>query len=306
MIYSQRFKYLYIRCVDQIKTYHEVVPENTSITFDIKRMEDIYDKVQGLADEPHRHEYYIVLIVLKAKGSRSVDFQKFELKNHQMYFVSPGQVHQIVEEEKSYGYAITFSPQFLIHNFIEESFLKDVHLFQENGFSPPLQLTEEGIAQAAKYGEEMLKLNETESKWKYQSLGAWLKLLLIHAQEACDIFPEKHTQTIHAGKTLLREFKSLLEKHYASWHKVSSYADALHITADYLNNSISNLTGKNVKSHIQNRILLAAKRMLLFSEFNTKEIAYELGFKEPANFSTFFKKHTKMSPSAFKKAHTSK
>ena len=131
--------------MQSIKTYHEVVPENSSLTFDIKRMEDIYDKVGGQADEPHRHDYYIVLIVKRASGIHAVDFQEFELKDHQMYFVGPGQVHQIIENEKSFGFAITFSTQFLVHNFIEESFLKDIYLFQENGFSPPLQLSSETV-----------------------------------------------------------------------------------------------------------------------------------------------------------------
>ena len=80
---------------------------------------------------------------------------------------------------------------------------------------------------------------------------------------------------------------------------VSQYAEALHITPDYLNASLKSLTGTGAKEHIQNRILIAAKRLLKFSDLNTKEIAYELGFSEPANFSIFFKKHTGISPSKF-------
>lgn len=289
--------------MDRIKIYQEVVPNNNSISFEIKRMEDIYDQMQGEADEAHRHDYFIVLIVQKAKGKHIIDFHEFDLKGNQMYFVSPGQVHQILEEEKSYGYAITFSNQFLVYNYIEKSFVNNLYLFQENGFSPPLELTSEMLDRACFFAEEMMVSKQKDDKWKYQTIGAWLKLLLILAQKSCDINPDHHTQSIQAGKVLLKDFKELLDQNYQQWHKVSDYASALNITSDYLNNAISGLTGKNVKSHIQNRILLAAKRMLLFSDFTNKEIAYQLGFSEPANFSQFFKKLSKISPSAFKKQY---
>ena len=287
----------------KIKNYEDVVPSNGEISFDIKRMEDIYELMKGQPDEPHRHDYYIVLIVKHAKGKHIIDFNEFTLSGKQLYFVSPGQVHQILEEEQSFGYAITFSQQFLAYNYIEKSFVKNLYLFQENGFSPPLEMDEKSIEKAFQIAEEMIQRNDEEGQWKNESLGAWLKLLLILAHESCNLFPEKHTQIIQAGNVLLKDFKELLDQKYSVWHKVGDYADVLNVSSDYLSTSISNLTGKNAKSHIQNRILLAAKRMLLFSDFSTKEIAYELGFSEPANFSQFFKKMTQLSPSAFKKQY---
>jgi AraC-like DNA-binding protein len=58
--------------------------------------------------------------------------------------------------------------------------------------------------------------------------------------------------------------------------------------------------GKTTKEYIQSRILTEAKRLLYFSPLTTKEIAYELGFNEAANFSAFFKKQTSISPTVFK------
>ncbi|MEN8958192.1 MAG: helix-turn-helix domain-containing protein [Flavobacteriales bacterium] len=59
--------------------------------------------------------------------------------------------------------------------------------------------------------------------------------------------------------------------------------------------------GKTAKDYIQARIITEAKRLLYFTNLSNKEIGYELGFNEPANFSAFFKKNTEVSPSKFKK-----
>ena len=284
-----------------IKTYKAVLPDNNAISFDIKRMENIYEKAEGEADAPHRHDYYVVLLVKNAKGKHIIDFNEFDLRDHQIYFISPGQVHQIKEAEKSFGFAITFSPQFMMENGIERRFIEDLYLFHDFGYAPPLSLNEEELNDLISIAENMLESVHSDDKFRYQSVGAWLKLLLIRCHNICALAQESNTQKVQAAVTLLKHFKTLLEEKYREWHKVNQYAQELNVSADYLNASIKSLTGKHAKAHIQTRLTVASKRLLLFSDLSNKEIAYHLGFSEPANFSQFFKKCTGRSPSQFRK-----
>lgn len=283
-----------------IKKYEKVQATNHAVTFAIKRMETIYDKTKGQPDEPHRHNYYTIILTKKAKGKHIIDFQEFELQPQQVFFISPNQVHQIIESEKSYGFALTLSPQFLIENGIENCFIEDLHLFQDFGYSPPLELNTEELQSLLNLSEEMMNYVHSDRKFKYQAVGALLKLFLIQCNNVCSIPIEENTQTAQAAVVLLRDFKLLLDKNYKKWHKVNEYASNLHITADYLNVAVKSLTGKTAKEHIQSRIITAAKRLLRFSAFTNKTIAYELGFSEPANFSQFFKKCTGISPTIFR------
>lgn len=287
-----------------IKKYQNVHPEDRAVSFDIKRMEDIYDQAKGHPDEPHRHDYYTVLLVKKATGKHIIDFNTFELQGNQVYFISPGQVHQIIEEEKSYGCALTFSWQFMVENGIEKHFIDDLHLFQDYGYTPPLELPTNELAELTKLTEQIFDYLHSDKKLKYQAAGALLKLFLIQCNNACLLNQEENTQTVQASVSLLRNFKALLDDKFQHWHKVSEYAAALHITADYLNTSVKSLTGKSAKEHIQSRIIIAAKRLLRFSDLPAKSIAYELGFTEPANFSQFFKKCTGVSPSVFRQPNS--
>ena len=68
-----------------------------------------------------------------------------------------------------------------------------------------------------------------------------------------------------------------------------------------LNRTFTAKTDATAKDYIQSIIITEAKRLLYFTDLINKEIAYELGFNEPANFSAFFKTHTQLSPSNFKK-----
>ncbi|WP_378176907.1 AraC family transcriptional regulator [Aquimarina sp. SS2-1] len=282
-----------------IKTYKLIDETENQIVFDIKKMEDIYDKTGGVVDTPHRHDFYIILLVSEAKGTHIIDFNEFALQDHQVFFLSPGQVHQIKEEQKSYGWVITFSPQFLAKNNIDYRFIEDISLFQDYGHTPPLALNELQLKQLNAYSSQIFDTYYSDSKFKMEAIGALLKLFLIYSNNICDIHP-KDPQQLHVGSVILKEYKNLVEEHFSDWHKVQQYAEALHVTPDHLNRTIKSLIGKTAKEYLQSRIIVAAKRLLSFSDKTTKEIGYELGFTEPANFSNFFKKCTGYPPSHFK------
>jgi len=72
------------------------------------------------------------------------------------------------------------------------------------------------------------------------------------------------------------------------------------VSTSYLNECVKKTTGFSVSYHIQQRILLEAKRLLFHSEQAVKEVAVALGFEDIAYFSRFFKKHVGMSALAFR------
>lgn len=283
-----------------VKTYQKVNAVKDSVSFGISKMEAIYTKRNGEIDEPHRHNYYTVLIINKAKGQHKIDFNTYALGNQQLFFVAPGQVHQVIEEEKSYGFAMTFSNQFLVQNSIPLSFIDSLNLFQNYGQSPPLKPNQEQFEAILAYTNQIFDLFHSDSNMKDLSIGAYLKLLLIECNNICSINPiESDIDT--TGDNLIRDFKKAVNSNYKTEHSTTYYANELHITPDHLNRVIKSKIGKTAKDYIQARIITEAKRLLYFTDLTTKEIGFDLGFNEPANFSAFFKKHTQLSPSNFKK-----
>lgn len=283
--------------MSDIKTYPTVNRAAPKLTFGISKMEEIYIQRNGEADTPHRHDFYTILIIKSAQGVHRIDFNDYPLTDHQVFFISPGQVHQVVEENASVGYSIVFSVDFLLENGIPLAFIDDLNLFHDYGITPPLAINEEAIAQLFNYCHEIDSYYQNNNEFKNHAIGAFLKLILIYCNNTCSL-PKEDAQI--QGNTVLKSFKELVEINYKKWHNTGSYAEALYISADHLNRVVKSLIGKTAKEYIQSRITLAAKRLLHFSTLSTKEIGYELGFKEPAHFSSFFKNCTGISPAAFK------
>ena len=283
-----------------VKIYQEVYSEEGNVSFGIFRMEDIYLEQNGEPDEPHRHDYYTVLIVKKAKGVHKIDFNIYEFSNKQIFFVAPGQVHQVNTTEKPTGFAMTFSNQFLVKNSIPLSFIDNLNLFQNYGQSPPIMPNKQQFETIEHYANQIFELNISNANMRCLSISAFLKLLLIECNNVCCINPiEMDVDT--NGYNLIRAFKKAVEKDYKKEHSTTYYANILYVSPDHLNRTFKAKTGKTAKEYIQSRIITEAKRLLYFSNLTNKEIAYELGFSEPANFSAFFKRHTQSSPLHFKK-----
>ena len=145
----------------------------------------------------------------------------------------------------------------------------------------------------------MFTEHHTDNSFRFQRIGALLKLFLIESFQACSLKKDlDHSD--ESGNLLLRNFRQLVDERFKDWHKTGDYADALHVSADHLNRVVKSYLGKTAKEYIQSRITTGAKRLLFFSELSQKEIAFELGFSEVANFNAFFRKCTGSSPGQFR------
>lgn len=115
-------------------------------------------------------------------------------------------------------------------------------------------------------------------------------------------------KTNHAEQTVvpsrkdvkLREFITLLMQHFKEEHQVTFYADALHITPQYLTLLVKRQTGKTVNAFIYELIYSEARNLLLATDLSIQEIAARLNFADQASFSKFFKRHSGKAPHGFR------
>ncbi|MFN8258962.1 MAG: helix-turn-helix transcriptional regulator [Bacteroidales bacterium] len=273
----------------------------SSVDFSIKQIHDVVKQFGPLNDVPHRHEYYTVLWSQNESGIHRIDYKEYKMTENDIFFVTPDQVHQVINNNKPEGIVILFTCNFLEKNLIDRNFIINLGLFNEVGDSPPIKIDTAMALRLASVCDEMIKIDKSEQAFKYDSLGAWLKLFLIECNKFAHHAKTSDTQSIQSSKNIARKFKDLLDLHHNQWHKVGQYADMLNISPDYLNATIKTSIGKTAKELIQQRIVLEAKRLGLHTTLSTKEIAYQLGFEDPTHFSRFFKKEENLSFADFRK-----
>jgi methylphosphotriester-DNA--protein-cysteine methyltransferase len=98
---------------------------------------------------------------------------------------------------------------------------------------------------------------------------------------------------------MFTNFIRLIEQHHSSTREANYYAQSLNTTYKTLNQLCKKISGRTAKYHIDEYIILEAKRQLTIDRLDIASLAYDLGFDEPTNFTKFFKRHTGRTPKQF-------
>lgn len=121
-----------------------------------------------------------------------------------------------------------------------------------------------------------------------------LLLLLVRERMRSERQANDHTED------LMQRFRELVEQHYAAHWSIQDYARRLSITESRLNRLCVKTAKQTAFGLIQSRLLLEARRKLIYTGVSVTQLAYELGFSDPAYFCRFFKKLTGQAPSRFR------
>lgn len=99
---------------------------------------------------------------------------------------------------------------------------------------------------------------------------------------------------------IFRKFRKLLTAHYRQRHDIGFYADELNISTTYLSRIVKQTTGNTVRFLISELLCADARRLLVCTDLDIKEIASQLGFSDQSVFGKFFVKKTGLSPLKFR------
>lgn len=244
----------------------------------------------------HRDDHYIFLFQQSGSVTFMVDFKESTVSGVALHCILPGQVHFFKSSSdtiKGYFLAIdTLLVEEQYRRIFEEEIL---HLL-------PLLITAEPAAHLERCMQSLYLLLKEPQEVRGRSVFEHLASAIIGLIADFYIKSEGETYNFNARPTIItRSFKALLKQEYQSNKSPSLYAAKLNISLSYLNECVKSSTGMSVSYWIQYELMLEAKRMLCYSSLTIKEIAYNLGFDDPAYFSRLFTKTAGMSPYQFRK-----
>jgi len=272
---------------------------NHEFPFEINSLQRIYENNESYFNTPMSNNNFEIIWIVKGSGFHYLDMQRNDIKNNGIYFIKPGQVHQLQLIDKPEGYILSFSESFLSIENQESNSTYHTSLFKMFASTDAITVDSEALPDMKNIAEKMVNEFENNHLFRTEILRRYFKIWLIYITRHV----EGNVEFIRPTRNMeiVQQFMDLLEKNYKSQKMVSDYAGMLSVTPNYLNEIIKKTTGFSAGHHIRQRIVLEAKRQATYSGRCMKEIAYFLGFCDMAHFSKLFKNTTGMNFSDFKK-----
>jgi AraC family transcriptional regulator, transcriptional activator of pobA len=247
----------------------------------------------------HRHDFYHIVLFTEGSGSHQIDFQKFDVKPYQMYFMIPGQVHNWDFQDPVDGYVINFSASFFQSFLLNPNYLGEFNFFSGSVADQVHQIPENSGPAIASLFESILEEGHYSKPFGEDMIRVLLLNMLIRVSRTV---PALGTDKKSAyNDTLLKSFKRLIESNYKSLRLPKDYASMLYITPNHLNSLCNDLLGMAAGELIRNRVVLEAKRLLVNLDIPVSEVADKLNFSDNSYFSKFFKKQAGLTPEEFRK-----
>lgn len=236
--------------------------------------------------------------VKKGRGSLTVDFQEYTFSENVIYCLSPGQFRAIKTGSSLEGYYICLSADFYF------SVKGEVNYFfsfdRANGGRNIMVLMPEG--------DELYELNDIiQLMWKeyhrnalsrVDILSGLLNIFTLYISKNPALDSCLHRRDEKTGKVM--DFLDLVKKNFLTKRMVADYAREMGISPSYLNCIVKETSGFSASYHIQQYVILEAKRQVVSGKRRMKELAYYLGFEDCAHFSKYFKNKCGMNFSSFR------
>jgi AraC family transcriptional activator of pobA len=281
--------------MENIPIRHIIAGQSASDFSEGFSIRDLRDLLAGkdMVQKLHRHDFFYILALKKGAGDHEIDFTSYEVCDNSVFFMRPGQVHQLTLKAGSTGFLVEFKTDlYYSHDKLSNQLLRKVssmnhHHLDENRFKKIFSILTNIFQEYAGKQErytEVIKAN--------------LHILFIELVRQESNSPSNNVSPYTQER--LEEFIKLLEIHISNRKQVSKYAAMLNLSPYQLNAITKETLGKTCSEVIDEYIILESKRYLLATSNQVNQIADHLGYEDVSYFIRFFKKHTGFSPEAFR------
>lgn len=252
---------------------------------------------------PFRSDHYIIILQLEGSGYSKINFQDCFTRKGDVLTIPANSIRQFFELPVDCCFAsVTFTSAYLAQSGLNTKYSDLLDL---------LSSTQSYVISPEPDDFERLQAILHALKTKYNACNdlPFDQHVLNHLFHAF-LFEHNTMYQRCNGSTKLQytrkedismRFVKLLSDTFREERSVIFYAEQLHVTPRYLSQTVKEVTGKSAGELIDELVVMEAKALLNNASLTIAQVADTLYFSDQFFFSKYFKRHTGMSPSEYRK-----
>ncbi len=248
---------------------------------------------------PHRHrDLHQVLLIHRGDVVKvNIDDVTARLRAPGVIVIPPGSVHSFVFSPNTVGLVISFAPRLLpdllvagtgILDLLEQPTARELH---------PASLCATDLTAL---GEMLLREFNWSALGRHAALRGLLGALLANLVRLTSDGGNSASDARAPERELLARFRRLVEAQYRTHAGIDTYAEELGVSEARLRRACLTVAGQTPVELVHLRLLVEAERQLRYTSMSITQVAYYLGFEDPAYFSRFFRQRSHKSPRDFR------
>lgn len=258
------------------------------------------------ASRPKRHSGLRITLCTSGIADVSVSGTEYRLVPGTMLVLMPGTLSCVNASTHDYEARVFYIPKEFIRN-MPMDMKRITTTFALLTREPIFNIDDMRMSDFDNYMTLFKGLAANAGDYRYEAMQGVVMSLVYYV---CDIVKSQSATAedqldimqAHDRKNYyMIRFIDLLGRHCIEERSVAFYAGKMFITPKYLSSIIKEVSGKSASEWINEFVMTEAKMRLRKPDNNISETAYQLNFSNISFFGKFFKRHTGMSPSDYKR-----
>jgi len=247
----------------------------------------------------HTNDFHLIVVVQQGQCDIEFENREEEISQGSFLFVHRNLVHKMTTISGTKGYFLAFTEEFLSQELNLDYLNFSLLNYKNRIFQQRIDKIE--FAQLDELVRFLLQeYNHLHYPLKPMALKYRLGLVLIFLQKCIQSEEPSNDTNSMNGYFTFKAFEKLVENHFIKEKSVDFYATQLAISTKKLNDLVKEHAKTTILDFVNERAIIEAKRLLLFTDMPIKGIAYELGFSSDSYFNRFFKKYVHASALIFR------
>jgi AraC family transcriptional regulator, transcriptional activator of pobA len=268
--------------------------------FHVIRTEEFADRQH--MSRPSRSNHFTIALIIDGECRLNSNLIQYSLRKNSLFIVPPGAVRQVQERTDNLrGLILEFTKEFLIASEFHKKHIDAFTFFSSRG-NPHLilQNSEAEILKAMMLFLLQKELEE-DHPFRKEVLHHGFNLFMFELAASFKKHRGNEKVKLTRKEAHLFSFVKLLNLHFKEERHVQYYADSLYITPKHLTKTVKELTNKTCGEFIDEMVITEAKILLDDPDMSIGNVSDALHFSDQFFFSKFFKNHTGVNPSEYKR-----